>query len=467
MLVRTLRLTTKLDDFVEEAKYLLELFRARGYKKDDVKKGVAKFLQRNIKSQWHREFRSRVSEPTFRHWINPRPVQIQAPRQAPLTVEAGVETDAHPAPTPLSSQSGETSTSTADSLPERPSFKLKFSDLKRRAQSTQTTQASEATEALLDRGASDQQSQQLVASSSSESSLPQSSDGSGQTVTEIDQAAVQITHHHHHTYHIINNNQQDNRVTTGDLNINNGTVNNADVNYGTVQQQQFNDAVNYGTLSMVNGDANYGTVTNTIEGDANFGTVNNTIEGDANFGSVTNTIEGDANFGNLLQHHQQNVLQIEDQSLSQVQHQASAIEDRTEQPLQIADRATPALCDRRWQDMAPMVDEDDHPQQPVPPVPEEVGDARTKDMVSPLVTQQSASSLSMPSQGPAVRRRKDRASMLPRSGPNITKRRRDSDDEQDAHSKNASGRISSEWSEGAEDVELLPSSSSSLPHPAE
>jgi hypothetical protein len=265
MLVRTFRLSTKMDDALRETKLLIGLFKKRGYLKDDVRTGLAKFLKRNVWGKYHQRFH-REWDPLLVDWPQPRP--IRRPPQ-PTTVATAAQTN-EVQPQPQQQQAhfraptSEMGTQSLDSV--REIVDIQLTPVQMMVQSTPQQETIE--DPLSTPGGSSQLATVplILASPLPEvisvySSQDESLTGGSLQVYEppplelgpplagppaAAPAPNVVIHHHHH----------------GD-NYN---------NYGSVQNTQINGPVNNGTVnnSQYNqynhGDVNFGSVENTLHG---------------------------------------------------------------------------------------------------------------------------------------------------------------------------------------------------------
>jgi hypothetical protein len=74
-LVRSQRLTTRMELWFTEVEFLLSIFQGRSYSYKDVKSGIIKFCARNICKRYEIEIRDRLLD-FIKNWRNPTPIRI-------------------------------------------------------------------------------------------------------------------------------------------------------------------------------------------------------------------------------------------------------------------------------------------------------------------------------------------------------------------------------------------------------
>lgn len=82
MLVRTLRLTTKVEDFFSEVSTVVSLFQQRGYTAADMKKAFGKFTVRHIHGRYRNQVLVKLLD-LLKSWKDPVPITNSGVRPAP------------------------------------------------------------------------------------------------------------------------------------------------------------------------------------------------------------------------------------------------------------------------------------------------------------------------------------------------------------------------------------------------
>lgn len=98
MLVRTLRLTTMMDDFFAEAQYLIQLFRERSYAKQTMRHALYKFASRHVRPRYTQRMREELNK-MIEDWDVPEPIRLVPPQpnndvdEQPAVQDDAVATD--------------------------------------------------------------------------------------------------------------------------------------------------------------------------------------------------------------------------------------------------------------------------------------------------------------------------------------------------------------------------------------
>jgi len=369
MLVRTLRLTSLSSDFLEEAKYLMQLFHLRGYALYEARTGVTKFLLRNMQPHFHQTVRTAL-DPIFNTWQNPVPITIRklpfirrtqndatsTPPEA-LTFNAGEPRPAHQR---TMSDSTSTSVFDLDADDHHPVVVDLVTPPQVNAPITVTSTATTGTQYVFDSDDDD-----TTQSAASTPSLPPDFDRTGETTHSSNQQPSNLTTQDHPTHQSQHESASNSSalVHLGEGNLllappppaGNGPqqqVVQVHHHYhqaaAPTSQPVVNNNVVYNKSEVVNNN-NYGTVNN------NHGSVNNTqFNGDTNFGQVNQTqhnVQGDLLQGTLNQQ-QINNNNVDQRTLQQ-HNQSLVVGYNSEQPdlpLQLPGPST-AIEDRRPQQM--------------------------------------------------------------------------------------------------------------------